>query len=305
MSKEQREAVAAFILTYPGDGLSHVGPTIAQRQASGHLSATPVATAAATPVATAAATSIGADAPDVGRPEPVDAFRPDAPIPACDPAQAFGQVAAPLSPSPVAPAPSTAAVVQSPTAPEVPPPPATVAATVVPSPPVLTPAPVAPAPSAPAVHTSPVGGVETDTDGLPWDARIHAGTKNKNADGRWKAKKGINDPAFVERVKTELRQVMGNAPTVVSAPAGAGAVATVITPPAVTVNAPAPAAPNVDTFVALVGRASAAMMAGKVTQDELNAIAAKWGVVSLPLAANRPDLVPSIGAEIDALIASR
>ena len=295
LSKEQREAVAAFILTYPGDGLSHVGPTIAQLQASGHLSATPVATAAAT--------SIGADAPDVGRPEPVDAFRPDAPIPACDPAQAFGQVAAPLSPSPVAPAPSTAAVVQSPTAPEVPPPPATVAATVVPSPPVLTPAPVAPAPSAPAAPTSPVGGVETDTDGLPWDARIHAGTKNKNADGRWKAKKGINDPAFVERVKTELRQVMGNAPTVVSAPAGAGAVATVITPPA----APAPAAPapNVDTFVALVGRASAAMMAGKVTQDELNAIAAKWGVVSLPLAANRPDLVPSIGAEIDALIASR
>lgn len=292
LSKDQREAVAAFILTYPvdvsGTGAIFISPTSAQADA--------LKTAPSMPLVSHA--SIGQDAPDVGRPEPTDAFRPDVPAPACDPAQAFGQVAPPLvpTPAPVVPAPSTAAVVQSPTALVVPPPPATVATTVVPSPPVPTPAPVAPAPSAPAAPTSPVGGVETDTDGLPWDARIHAGTKNKNADGRWKAKKGINDPALVERVKAELRQVMGTAPAPVAAPMPA---------PAVTVNAPAVPTPNIDTFVALVGRAAAAMNAGKITQDEVNAIAARWGVVSLPLAANRPDLVPSIAAEIDALIASR
>lgn len=309
LSKNQREALAAFILTFPADSVGLTaspvygdptptqvaeletvfaktsGLTIAQLQASGQLAA-----------------PIGDDAPDVGRVPPAEAFRPDAQVPACDPDRAFAQVIAPLVPT-VAPAPSTAAVVQSPTAPEVLTPPVSVAATFVPSPPALTPAPVAPAPSAPAALTSPVGGVETDTDGLPWDARIHAGTKNKNADGRWKAKKGINDPAFVDRVKAELRQIMGPVPAVVSVPAGAGAVATVITPPAAP---PAPVAtPGVDNFVSLVGRAAAAIHGGKITQDEVNAIAAKWGVVSLPLAANRPDLVPSIAAEIDALIASR
>jgi hypothetical protein len=47
-----------------------------------------------------------------------------------------------------------------------------------------------------------------DTDGLPWDERIHAGTKRKNADGRWAAKRGINDPDLVPRVVAKLRAQM-------------------------------------------------------------------------------------------------
>lgn len=47
-----------------------------------------------------------------------------------------------------------------------------------------------------------------DANGLPWDARIHAGTKVKNADGSWRARRGV-DPELVESVTAELRRVQG------------------------------------------------------------------------------------------------
>ncbi len=80
--------------------------------------------------------------------------------------------------------------------------------------PLASPAPAPPpvasaaAPAAPAPHASRAGGVELDADGLPWDERIHAGTKRKTADGRWTAKRGINDPDLVPRVVAQLRAQM-------------------------------------------------------------------------------------------------
>lgn len=67
--------------------------------------------------------------------------------------------------------------------------------------------PAATAPTAPAAPTSPAG-IELDTDGLPWDARIHSSSKAKNADGRWRAKKGLNDGTLVARIQAELRAAM-------------------------------------------------------------------------------------------------
>lgn len=81
------------------------------------------------------------------------------------------------------------------------------------------PAPSAAAPTAPAALSSPAGGVELDTDGLPWDARIHAGTKRKTADGRWTAKKGINDPDLVPLVVAQLRAQMAAGGVTATAPA--------------------------------------------------------------------------------------
>lgn len=101
------------------------------------------------------------------------------------------------------------------------------------------PEPVASPPisSAPA---APSSGVELDADGLPWDGRIHSGPddkKPKNADGRWRRKRGVGD-AEVERVTAELRQVMG-APAPAPTPAAAPT-----PPPAPPVAAdPAPPAP--------------------------------------------------------------
>lgn len=43
----------------------------------------------------------------------------------------------------------------------------------------------------------------TDKNGLPWDERIHAGTKALNADGTWKKRRGVDD-ATVAAVTAEL-----------------------------------------------------------------------------------------------------
>ena len=184
---------------------------------------------------------------------------------------------------------------------------------------------------------TPANGVELDKDGLPWDSRIHVESKNKNADGRWRKKRNL-DAAVAAQVEAELRQVMGAAPaplaqgvapvtTPVSVaasttvpPAPTGAVPQPVAPP----PAPAPvagAAPSMPAapsaapgevpadarqqFVGLVGRASAAIQAGKVSQAEVTQICAAAGVPALPLLANRLDLVAHVAAQVDGLIASR
>lgn len=194
---------------------------------------------------------------------------------------------------------------------------------------------VAPLPPANTVQTtttpgvaSSVAGVDLDAKGFPWDSRIHAESKAKIADGTWRKKRNL-DPTVLANVEAELRQVMGatGAPLVPStapiAPTPPLAPAAPVTanlptasvsqpvaaplPPAVT---PAPVAGEVPAdargmFVALVGRASAAIQGQKVTQAEVNQCCADAGVPALPLLANRLDLVAQVAAHIDALIAAR
>lgn len=45
---------------------------------------------------------------------------------------------------------------------------------------------------------------EPDVNGLPWDARIHSSSKNKNQDGTWRYTRG-GDPEVRARVEAELR----------------------------------------------------------------------------------------------------
>lgn len=191
----------------------------------------------------------------------------------------------------------------------------------------LPPANIAPITTTPGVASSGAG-VDLDAKGLPWDNRIHAESKAKIADGTWRSKRNL-DPALKASVEAELRQLMGVAPGVPLAPAATFPVqpaAPVTTPTAgpassaVAVPAPPPAAPVVQPppaplgevpadargmFVALVGRASAAIQGQKVTQAEVNQCCADAGVPALPLLANRLDLVAQVAAHIDALIAAR
>jgi len=60
---------------------------------------------------------------------------------------------------------------------------------------------------------APPTGVELDKEGLPWDMRVDAGTKTKNKDGTWKAKKGV-DKEYRKQVKEELRKLMAIEPAV-------------------------------------------------------------------------------------------
>lgn len=45
---------------------------------------------------------------------------------------------------------------------------------------------------------------ELDSVGFPWDERIHSGSKKKNADGKWKLRKGV-DAELVKQVEAELK----------------------------------------------------------------------------------------------------
>ena len=321
LSQEQREAVAGFILAYPGSagtcghavaeipafihkdtadaGLVEVGRTIApavnelEVLQHDHESTLPVA-AFGQPVVDEAAAAFGV---------------PPAPLAVSTPAIAAGSIVAPPPPANTAPITTTPGVASS------------------------------------AAGASSAG-VELDKHGLPWDGRIHAESKGKLTDGSWRKKRQV-DPALVAQVEAELRQVMGAAPAAPLAPAAAipaQPAATVTTPtPGVASSAVAvpvppiappppapsapvapvagaaptmPAAPNVapagdvpqdarQQFVGLVGRASAAILGGKVTQAEVNQICADSGIPALPLLANRLDLVATVASRIDALIAAR
>jgi len=297
LTQEQREAVAGFILAYPGKacaGTCGGGHAVAEIHA--HTHAAPVAAGAATTAPVVDELAVLQHDHESTLPE--SAFgKPD------EAAAAFGVPTAPL-PLGATAAPSIAAVAPLPIAP------AAIPAAILPATPTV-PAPPAPTtvnavPIAAPLPGSPVGGVDLDKHGLPWDNRIHAGTKRKNADGSWTAKRGV-DPALVATVEAELRQVMGAAPAAPLAPAVPAPQVTAPPAPAVAPAAPAGEVPADARaqFVALVGRASAAIQAGKVTQAEITQCCAAAGVPALPLLANRLDLVAQVAAHIDALIAAR
>ena len=330
LTQEQREAVAGFILAYPSKscgGQCHTGAEIHDATEAVTLRVpSPVAVAVAanpTGAATHLADEIQHLAREGGEFEASVAF--GGPAPDQMAAAAFGSAPTPLA-QPATAAPFIAVAAPSLTAPAVMPGTTSTATATVPAPTAPITAPAAPAPTALAAPSTPASGVELDKHGLPWDGRIHAGTKRKNADGSWTAKRGI-DPATVAQVEAELRQVMGApgaAPLAPASPAAvpppppvaspvAQALAAPIVAPApapapVAPVPPAPPAPSGDArqqFVGLVGRASAAIQAQKVTQAEVNQCCADAGVPALPLLANRLDLVPQVAAHVDALIAAR
>ena len=303
LSQEQREAVAGFILAYPSKACA--GTCHDHAVAEIHAITDPVKIAeqfAGEPVLDP---EIAALVKDDGEFQASVAFG----APAGDPVAAtvFGSAPAPL-PLGATAAPSIAVAAPSLTVP------ADTTATTFPGtlsaplPPVSD-AQTAFAPTAPAVPTTHAGGVDLDAKGMPWDNRIHAESKGKIADGTWRKKRNL-DPTLLATVEAELRQLMGapaapvtaNLPTASVSPAVAAPL-----PPA------APQAPVVGEvpadaramFVALVGRASAAIQGQKVTQAEVNQCCADAGVPALPLLANRLDLVAQVAAHIDALIAAR
>jgi hypothetical protein len=197
-----------------------------------------------------------------------------------DPKQVFG-------------APSTAGAEALPTAPEdtqavtsIPTPPG------VPAPPVVTPENTG-APAVPPTE-APAASVELDKRGLPWDARIHASSKAKLKDGNWKLARNI-DPAVVVKVEAELFAARG------AAPANQVPPVTVAEPEFVPPVPPAPPADPTD-FASLTMQLAALTEQGKITRDQIAAVAVTVGVASLPTLASRPDLVPAFWKEVQALL---
>lgn len=84
--------------------------------------------------------------------------------------------------------------------------------------------------------------VELDKNGIPWDERIHAGTKRKNADGTWSMKKGVDKELAAQIIAEYQSAPAAPATTTVQAAPAAPAKPGVPTPPAPPA-APVPPAP--------------------------------------------------------------
>lgn len=203
--------VAEFLLTGQRAAIAHVQIGEALNVTTGAK----VVPAVAIPISPA-------DVPDAGLP----------PIPGTPNAAAFSPAVPPV-PTPPAPTPTT-------------PDPATIGfgAGGLPAPQTQGAVPAAPAsaaaPSAPALPSAPApAGVDVDTHGLPWNAKIHASTKAKNKDGSWRKRQGV-DEAAVAAEEANMRAVMA-----IPAPAAAQTQLTIPQVPAVPAVPQVPAVPAV------------------------------------------------------------
>ena len=149
-------------------------------------------------------------------------------------------------------------------------------------------------PAPPGSPSTPT--TDLDSAGIPWDARIHAGSKARmKADNTWKLKPGV-DKALVEQVKAELLGVQ--AVPVPPAPpvtlADAAAVSAVLqAPPASVSNCPG-------NFAELIKEVTTRITAGTMTADQVNAACVTVGLQMCNQLAARQDLNPAVWSVLTA-----
>lgn len=196
---------------------------------------------------------------------------------------------------------------------------------------------IVPPPATTAVPptASPAGAVERDAKGMPYDGRIHSGTKAKVADGTWRYKRGVGD-VYIAQVEAELR---GAAAAPVQTAAAAPVVGGVGTPwpfpsepdPAVAAISPAPIAPppvvapppapavaaavppaagvttadsagsagaTITSYEQLMAILPTKFVAGEITAQQLQEACEKFGVPSVAALATRPDLVVFVASAL-------
>lgn len=186
-------------------------------------------------------------------------------------------------------------------------------------------------PAAVSPPLSPPAGVELDSDGLPWDARIHASTKTKvQSNGTWKKIRKV-EPELVKQVEAELRQVMAApvpetpgmaAPVTVDGPVTTDPAAAFAAqqpaadvPPPPGADVPPPPADNVPPppasdppaadpapaadlteFARIMKVVAAKQTAGTATPEIVNQIVKQLGLTGVRDFAKRPDLIPAFEA---------
>lgn len=166
--------------------------------------------------------------------------------------------------------------------------------------------------------SAPASAVEVDAAGVPWDARIHQDGRSKKADNTWKWKRGL-DKALGAAVTAELLAARAGftqagtvppAPVTVPLPPG-----TVPVPPvpgvqhnsvlapgpvsgAVVPLPPTAATGGVSDFRAMMQKIGTALAEQQITQAQVSAAHNAVGLVQLQLAVTKPELIPSILAQL-------
>jgi hypothetical protein len=168
--------------------------------------------------------------------------------------------------------------------------------------------------NAPVAQSLSHAGVDLDKTGLYWDERIHSSSKDKNADGTWRKKRGVEKTLGADgiaKVEAEIRAVLAipgpSVPPVPSVPVPP----TVPTPPTVPDVPTPPAAtepePSGQAFMRWMEDLTPDMQpGGRFTPELMNKLLVAQGLppeAGLMAFVQRPDLVPAARAMLDVWMA--
>lgn len=153
--------------------------------------------------------------------------------------------------------------------------------------------------------TVTAGSVDVDSEGLPWDGRIHSSNKKKiTKDDTWQLRRGI-DSAVVEQVKAELRQVMAipnvSGITIVSQ----GTITEVSeglvppAPPTETQGTPQTGASSKPYSEYKLPDLLRGITSKRIQPDVVQSVVATFGVPSAPALATRQDLIPLVAEALE------
>jgi len=157
---------------------------------------------------------------------------------------------------------------------------------------------------------------ETDSNGEPWDARIHSTPPTTNKDGTWRAKRGVkaeeiaavkvereaqqDDPEELERVEAEVKETLATepplapaqeqtAPPAPNAPVGEQSAPPAPSAPPVTTAPPAPIATGSPSFLDVMKAITAAQKDGKIDTAKVKELCAAVGAGESTMGLNGPD----------------
>lgn len=150
-----------------------------------------------------------------------------------------------------------------------------------------------------AASPAPTGTV-VDSTGLPWDSRIHSTARTFNADGTWRARRGLAD-GYAALIEKELRQVM-SIPSPSTAPT-APVAQTVSIPPPPPPLPPATASPEIKPYLDLMNKVSSALAGAQISQPQLQKVCEAVGLPNFVSLGTRLDLVPVVAPMIDGILA--
>lgn len=167
------------------------------------------------------------------------------------------------------------------------------------------PPPPAPSGMPPAPPAGVSAATDRDSEGLPWDSRIHSGSHAKIANGTWKLAKGMSlQPAKVEGVKAELRALMAlPAPAAAVPPPPPVTAQPAPPPPPPAATSPLTSAPtgtstagpndNPATFPEFMSWVAGLIASNRWTHQHTTQALGTLGMQSAVNLSARPDLIPS------------
>ena len=150
--------------------------------------------------------------------------------------------------------------------------------------------------STPESTDAPAGPAEYDSEGIPWDARIHAGNKSKIQAGTWRRRRGISDDEY-NKVVAELKgtaepepQPQESAPAAPQPQEPAPAAPQPLEPAPQTQQPSASHSASGLIWPEFMQRLQAGKQAGTYNDATMAAIMQREGIAAVPLFYNRPDL---------------